>query len=100
MSFSGFGAKKEKVSMIFFKKFGKTVVIGNIQQMPVIKSGPLELAVVNGKAHGTHQMKPGAGSGAGSGDIAGILRNFRFDEYNIEGWQKIDSFKSPKGGGC
>lgn len=33
-------------------------------------------------------MQPGAGSGAGSGNITRVLWNFGFYQYDIEGWQK------------
>ena len=50
--------------------------------MPVIQACPFELFIVDGKAHGADQMKPGAGGGAGY--ISGVLGDFRLYHYNVQ----------------
>lgn len=52
--------------------------------MPVIQARALELPVVDFKPHRPDQVKPGAGGRAGAGDISGVLRDFRFHQYNVE----------------
>ena len=52
--------------------------------MPVIESRALELFVVDGEAHRLDDMQARAGGGAGAGDIARILRDFRFNQNEIE----------------
>ena len=51
------------------------LIIGDVEIVPVIKTGPLELGVIDRKAHRFNQMEPGAGRGAGAGDIPRVLRN-------------------------
>ena len=57
--------------------------------MPVIKPGAFQLAVVDAKAERPHEVQPRAGHGAGARHISGILRDFRFDKYNIQNRHSI-----------
>ena len=78
------GEVKEFCLGVLFKEFLLAVVVGNVQLVPVIQPGALDLLVRNGKAHGPYQVQPCAGGSAGAGDIAGVLGNFRFDERNVK----------------
>lgn len=64
--------------------FGKMIVIGNVEFVLVVEAGALELLIVQRKAERTHKMQRRARYGAGSGDIAGILGDFRFNEYDVK----------------
>jgi hypothetical protein len=52
--------------------------------VPVVKTGPLHSLVADIKAQGLDQVKPAAGRGTGSGDIAGVHRNLRLYQYDIQ----------------
>ena len=56
----------------------------NIQQLPVVQPGPLELPVGDLKAQGLDQMQAAAGGGAGAGDVAGVLGDLRLHQYDVE----------------
>lgn len=73
-----------EIAAVLPEKIGKTIVIGDVQKMPVIQARALELPVVDFKPHRPDQVKPGAGGRAGAGDISGVLRDFRFHQYNVE----------------
>ena len=79
------GGEVEEGAAVFLKKVGKGSVIGDIQQVPVVQPRPFQLAVVNGEAHGADEVEPGAGDGAGAGDVAGVLGDLRLDENEVEG---------------
>ncbi len=51
---------------------------------PVIQSGMAELFIIGPKPHGAHQMKGGAGHGAGAGDVSGVLGNFRLHQNDVK----------------
>jgi len=50
---------------------------------PVVHARPLELLVVQLKSERFDQVKLGAGDGAEPGDIAGVGRDFRFEEDHM-----------------
>ena len=52
--------------------------------MPIIKTCPLKASVVNAEAERLDKMKPCVHGGAGSGDIACILRYFGFNKNYIQ----------------
>jgi hypothetical protein len=58
--------------------------------MPVVKSRALELSVVDGKTHWLDDVQSGAGSGTGTRDIAGILRDFRLMQNNVDFFHKYN----------
>ena len=64
------------------KKVLQTVVIGDVEQVPVVQPCALELFVISGKAERTDEVQGGAGGCACAGDIARILGNFRFVQNN------------------
>ena len=63
----GFGVLCEKVGVV--------VVVGDVQLVPIVQPRPFELAVVDGKAHGTNDVECRAHGGAGARDVARVLRN-------------------------
>ena len=76
--------EKQLVAAVPLQKLAQALVVCNIQLMPVVQSGAFELAVVNGKAHGLHQVQGRTGAGAGAGDVPRVLRNLRFDQNNVK----------------
>jgi hypothetical protein len=64
-------------------KIHKSVVIGNIELMPIIKPCALELPIVDLKAKRTYEMKRGPRGRAGARDIARILRNLGLVKHYI-----------------
>ena len=79
----GFCGEKEKFAAVFCKKFVERVIIGDVEQMPVIETGALKLFVVDLKAHGAHKVQPCARGGAGARDVAGVLGDLRLDHNDI-----------------
>ena len=52
--------------------------------VPVVEPGALEGAVVDAEAQRLDQMQRAAGRGAQPRDVAGVGRNLRFDEHDVE----------------
>lgn len=77
------GEKEVFAALCLFKEIVDRVVVGDIDKIPVVKPRSFEITVGNLKAEGTHQMQSCSRGGAGTGDIAGILRNFRLEKYDI-----------------
>lgn len=91
---AGFGGKIEEGAGVSGKKVVQVLVIGNVQKGPVVQARPFQLFVINGKAHGLHQMETGAGGGAGTADVAGVLRDFGLDQHDIQLRHTVASFLS------
>jgi hypothetical protein len=66
------------------KEVLQILVVENLHHMPVIKTGPADSLLGDVKTQRTDQMKPAAGGGAGAGDIAAVLGDLRFHQYNIQ----------------
>ena len=50
---------------------------------PIIHSGPPEFAIVHPESQGLDQVQDGVGRGAEAGDVAGIRRDFRFEQHHV-----------------
>ena len=57
--------------------------------MPIIQPRALHFLVVQLEAERLHHVQPRTGCGAGAADVAGVLRNFRFDQNNVENSHNI-----------
>jgi hypothetical protein len=55
-----------------------------IHHGPVIQSGPANRFLADVEAQRLNQMEAAAGSGAGAGNIAAVLRDLRFYKHNIQ----------------
>ena len=85
MDAPGLGGKVKKAPVpVFFKKIVKIFIIGNVQQMPVIKPCAFQLFVVNVKAHRLNKVEPCARCGAGARNVSGVLGNLRLNKDNIK----------------
>lgn len=62
----------------------KVFPIDDLDLGPIIEAGSLQIAVVGAKTQRVDQMKNGIGSSAKAGDTAGIGRDFRFDQNDVE----------------
>jgi len=82
---AAFCCKKEKISVrIFTEKITEIIVIGDVQLVPVVQSGTLEMLVGHLKTKRPYQMQPCARNSAGPGDIACILRYLRFNKNYVK----------------
>ena len=86
------GGKIKKRALVPGKKVLQTVVIGNVQKMPVIQSGPADSLLRDVEPQGAHQVEPAAGGGAGAGDIPAVLGDLRFDQDNVQHRMASPSF--------
>jgi hypothetical protein len=68
---------------MFAEEFVQTVIVVEIQLVPVIKSRAFQVLVLNGKAQRAYQVERGSGCRTGTGYVSRILRNFRFMKNNI-----------------
>lgn len=62
-----------------FEKVVDRVVIGDVDEIPVVEPRALEVAVGDLKAEGSHKVEPCARSGAGAGDVARVLGDLRLE---------------------
>ena len=67
--------EKEASAFILLQKVFHIIIIGQIKEMPIIKTRSFELFIVYLKAHGADNMKPCTRCGACAGDIACVLRD-------------------------
>lgn len=51
---------------------------------PVVQPGAPQMRIVNGKSERFNEMQDGASADAEASDGAGVLRDFRCVEYNVE----------------
>ena len=56
----------------------------DVEQVPVVEAGPLELAIVDAKAERLNQMQRAARCRAEARDVAGVRRYLRFDERDVQ----------------
>ena len=66
----GLGMQGEKVLDV--------VIHRQVHHVPVVQSRPAHRLFADVKAQGADEMQPASGGGAGAGDVAAILGNFRF----------------------
>jgi hypothetical protein len=79
-----FGAQIELLIAMKPEKCLQTVVMMNIEKVPVVEAGSAHIAVGSGEPQGMDKMKRCAEGGAGSCYVSCILRYFRFDQYNMK----------------
>jgi hypothetical protein len=60
------------------------VMAVEVQLTPVIHSATPEVAVLEGKAEGPHEVKAGSGEGTHPADVSRILGNFGFVEDDMQ----------------
>ena len=86
--FCRLGGKEVKgIVFMLLHKIGKIFVIGNVEFIPIIKSCALELGFGGSEAHRLDQVQSRACGGAGARDIACVLGDLGFNEYNVNVFQ-------------
>ena len=60
------------------------VIVGDVDEVPVVETGAFQIAVGDLEAEGLHQMQTRACGGAGAGDIAGVLRDLRLKKNDVQ----------------
>lgn len=79
-SYGFFTKKPMNTFRVFFKKNVKVRVRIDIQQMPIIQPGTLEVFIFKGESQGFDKVQRTAQCGTGSGNAAGILRDLGFHQ--------------------
>ena len=83
-AFRGQGKYSVFVGLVFVEKVVPVPVNFDGGKFVVVQPGPAHFGVVKGKSQGFDQMELCAGVGAKADDVAGIGRDFRFDQDNVE----------------
>ena len=82
--------------IVLGEKVFQVIIDSDIYKVPIVKSCPANSLLRNVKTQWADQVQPRAGGGAGAGDVAAILGDLRFVQYNIE--QNVSPRKSePRG---
>ena len=69
---------------VLFKKILQIFVHADIEQVPVVQTGALHAPVVELKAERFDQMQHTARRRTGARDVAGVLRDLRLDQNDID----------------
>ena len=72
------GKEKELTTPVFLEKVLPGIVKADINILPVVESGPLEMLVVDFESQGGHEVERRVGGGAETGDTAGVGGYLRF----------------------
>ena len=86
--------EKEKIPLVFLEKLGEAIVCGKCQIGPIIQAGMTKFFIFQFKAHGAHKVEGSAGNGAGTGNVSRVLRDFWFNQNNVEVWQIVFNYLS------
>ena len=71
------------ISVCFLER-SERVVTANVHELPVVEPSAANRVVVDGEAERADEMKRGLGRAAGPRDRAGVGRNLRFDQDDVE----------------
>lgn len=66
------------------EKVVDTVIIGDVDEIPVVEPGTFEVAIGDLEAEGSHKVEPCARSGTGARDVAGVLRDLRLEQHDVQ----------------
>ena len=66
------------------EKVVDAVIVGDVDEIPVVEPGTFEVAIGDLEAEGSHQMEPCASSGTGARDVAGVLRDLRLEQHDVQ----------------
>ena len=86
------GKTPKFLDIVFREKVFQVIVDSDIYKMPIVQTCPADSLLRNVKTQRADQVQPSAGSGAGARDVAAILGDLRFMQYNIE--QNVSPRKS------
>lgn len=65
-------------------QFRQRLPLMNLDGRPVVETGSFEVTIVQGEAESTDQVQNGSGSAAEPGNVAGIGRDFRFNQDDVK----------------
>ena len=81
----GFGGGQPQVGVgVFRKKVVQAVVHMQVHHGPVVQPRPFDRLFADVEAQGLNEMEAAPGGGAGAGDVAAVLRDLRFHQYNVQ----------------
>lgn len=66
------------------EKVVDAVIVGDVDEIPVVEPRSLEVAIGDLEAEGSHKVEPCARSGTGARDVAGVLRDLRLEEHDVQ----------------
>ena len=80
-----FGGKEEVFTALgLCEEIVDAVIVGDVDEVPVIESRAFEVAVGDLEAEGSHEVESSARSGTGARDIAGVLRDLRLEQHDVQ----------------
>ena len=81
----GLGGRQPQVRAgVDGKEVVQAVVDAQVHHAPVVQPRPADGLLADVEAQRLHQMEAAAGGGAGAGNVAGILRDLRLNQHNIQ----------------
>src|SRR6185369_11280734 len=81
-TFGGYG--KQAAILEAFRTLGPPVIDGDRGEFVIVQSGAYQLLVIQRKSQRLYKMQHGAGIGAEPDDVAGVRRNFRLIQNDVE----------------
>ena len=84
------GETPHLLHIIFGEEVRKVFVVPDFDHMPVVKTGTADSLLADVKTQGADQVKPAAGGGAGSGDVAAVLGDLGFHQHDIQHFHHLD----------
>ena len=79
------GGKAPKfLDIILGKEVIQIIIDPDIHKMPIVQSCPADSLFGNVKPQGADQMQHCAGGGTSAGNVAAVLGNLRFMQYDVE----------------
>ena len=86
------GKTPKFLDIVLGEKVFQVIIDSDIHKVPIVQACPADSLLRNVKTQRADQVQPRAGGGAGAGDVAAILGDLRFVQYNIE--QNVSPRKS------
>ena len=56
----------------------------HVELLPVVHAGPAQMPVADLESQGMNEVQPRAGDGAHATDVAGVLRDLRLEEHDVQ----------------
>ena len=80
-----FGGKTPKfLDIVLRKEVFQIIIDPDIHKMPIVQSCPADSLFGNVKPQGADQMQHCAGGGTSAGNVAAVLGDLRFMQYDVE----------------
>jgi hypothetical protein len=72
----------------------------HVDEVPVVDAGSANAVLIDTKAQLANEMQRRGGRGAEAGDVAGVGRNLRLHQDDVQGWFKWLGAEARRGGKC